>query len=232
MGFGAMLYRDFLGLDKVVFGTILEAYLEKPDLVFGADDQFFPVPGFGLIRKVYVGGLTEVATAFLCEYFAPEVVDDSLRSVAAVGSTKYYRKQLLIHLAKIKYGKVHTPMPAVCDVPAKPLTFGEYIADDFLSFYVRKRLGSKAVDALCCDMPPDAIHLCDTLSLRFYERVLPDLVNLCTPGETEGYYAKLAEAGIGRWDDTDWAEFSQVLGVLRKYHPEVVHVPRRHRTAS
>jgi len=219
MGFGAMLYRDHLGLDTILFGTILESYRHSVDKGRKCQDDPFPFPGFGLTRKVYVGGLTEVATAFVCEYFAEDYVSDSLVSLAGVGSTKLYRKELLIHLAKLKYGRTTTM--ASLHIPTHPLVFGDYGVDDLLIFYIRKKLGAEVADKLCCNMSPDAIELCDTLHLDFYERVMPELVNLCDLSEEKGYFSKLAEAGILPWDDNDWEEFRQVMDVLRVYHPEV-----------
>jgi len=217
MGFGAMLYRDFLQLDTVVFGSILEAYLGSFEKGAKQPDLLFPYPGFGLTRKRYVGGLTEVATAFVCEYFAPGLVDDSLKSLADVGSTKLYRKELLVRLAGRKFGRETGNL----HVPTKPLVFGQYAADDFLAFYIRKNFGPEVVKQLCGDMPSDAVELCDRLSLVFYERVMTERVSLCNPSEEAAYLAKLAEVGIIPWSDNDWAEFEQVIDVLRRYHPEI-----------
>jgi len=224
MGFGAMLYRDYLELDTVVFGTILESYLDRLDSMLGGISVPFPFPEFGLVCKIYVGALTEVGTAFVCEYYGSDDVGSSLTSVAAVGSTKLYRKQLLIHVAKLRYGRVDTPLPEVLDIPVKALAFGEYVVDDFLAFYIRKKFGAEVVELLCAQMTPEAVELCDSLGLQFYERVMPELVNLSSGDEARDYFSKLNQAGIVPWDDTDWAEFITVIDLLRKHHPEIASI--------
>ena len=220
MGFGAILYRDYLKADKIIFGTILEARLHA--VKKGAQScgiVNFPFKNFGLSVMHYVGGLTEVATALMCEYYGMNIVEDSLTSLASPGSAKFYRKQLLIHCAREKLAQ--KSIRREWHYPKQPQIFGAYMADDFLIFYIYKKFGIEIALRLVERIPIEVIQLCDGLSLEFYEKVMPEMLQLSAADDSMAFYKKLEVCGVLPFNDNDWEEYRQVMNILRTYYPTI-----------
>jgi cyanophycin synthetase len=219
MGCGAILYAGYLGCSGLVFGTVMEDS-------FGAVRRGKPlatsrVPPFdsvGLTNYRVVHALTEVGTAMCCEAFYPELVQRSLASVGAAGSTKRYRKELLVEAIRSRHGRP-SGVPPEFHPPARPLAWGESIVDDFVCFYLLPEVGELAVARLVSGVPAVVPSLAGRLDLTLYERVMPDLVTLPPTLDESAYYAKLGRAGITPWTDDDWAEFESIVEVLRDFHP-------------
>ena len=224
MGAGALLFSNALNCKYNVFGTIFEANEDQindhPLNAASVDTLPFSILGMKDIRLT--NGLTEVGTAMVVTHFYPDIVLDSLKSLAAAGSEKLYRKQVLLNIICNKYHRQISPVEYNApDTKNVSVPFGTNYALDFLALYELKNAGEEIVHNTVTDIPADAYALAEKLSLRFYERLNPSFLHT-VPDQIRPYYLdRLHEAGIVEFDDDDWNELHQVRQLLAKYYPNI-----------
>ena len=218
MGIGSILLRDYLNLANYSFGAILEA----------SAWHFNPATTSGRLKQPWynsahlevfnpVIGMTEVGTAMIIVRHRPELALRSLASVASAGSLKHTRKLLLLHAARTLF-----PTPITLDdidTERSPLgKFGDNFANDFLSFYLHRKLGEKYSRLLVGEIPTEILGKISRLSLRFYERINTNFYSGMPSELTARALAEAALAGCTPYTYTDWQEFMTVKDILAKYH--------------
>lgn len=221
MGVGACLFSQALGAKYNVFGAIIEAKIDQindqPECVHNLDTM--PFSALGLKDMRVTNGLTEVATVMLVTYYYPEHVQDSLKSLAAPGSEKLYRKQVLTDIVCKRYrrqvGNIEFTVP-VKEKVAVP--FGTTFALDFLTLYELKYAGIEVVSHTVTDIPPEAIELANRLGMRFYERLNTNFLPTIPKEMRQDYLDKLHAAGVVEYDENDWNELREVRKLLARYH--------------
>ena len=143
----------------------------------------------------------------------------SLQSLAAPGSEKKYRKQLLLKIIAQKYRRC-IMLPAY-EVPnedtAKP--FGRNFAVDFLALYELKNAGKECVSKTVSNIPDEAIALSQELSLNFYERWNTNFIDGIPSEMHERFFSRLSQAGVVPYTSKDWEEFWVVKRFLSNYYP-------------
>ena len=221
MGCGAMLVGKALNAKYNVFGNILEAsdkHMSCSD-TFISDDARLPFATAGMQDVKVVMGLTEVGTAIIITHYYPEYVNESLKSLAAKGSEKLYRKQVLTEIVRNKFRRDMEPVEF--DVPNADkvaMPFGKNLALDFLALYELKHVGVETVSHTVKDIPQEAIDLAQRLTLRFYERAHPAYMQSIPEELRQGCVEKMHAAGVVEYDDQDWMEFQQVKRFLSRWH--------------
>ncbi|MBS4200629.1 hypothetical protein KHA93_13405 [Bacillus sp. FJAT-49732] len=219
MGIASILYSDYLGTDYQTFGSILEAgpnnFSDAP--IAAKNVSFPPFKMAGMENAPYVLGLTEVGTLNVLGHHSPELIAESLDSLATPGEEKRYRKQVLSQIASNKIG-INFGLNII-DRPARPhFKFGQNFAADFLSFYVIKNIGIEIASHTISEIPEEVQKLADKLNLDFYERVNPNfLVNFPKP-LLAGLLSKLAEADVFPYTQKDWEEFYEIRNLLSIYY--------------
>lgn len=219
MGIASILYGDYYSFKYITFGGILEAGISNflDDPIAAKNITFPPFKAMGMENAPYVLGLTEVGTIKVVAKYYPNLIKKSLNSLANPGEEKRYRKQVLLDIfcnlnnKKIDYDLV--------DIPKKPyFKFGENFALDFLAIYIAKHAGIDVVCHTLSDVPDDILSLINGNNLYFYEKV-NDLMLKNFPSKlVEDYLNKLAEAGVYRYDESDWIEFENVKKFLFRFH--------------
>lgn len=131
MGAASILYADYLNLAGMGFGTIFEATPANYRLTPPTLSVDFRTAA-GLFDSTMTRGLTEFGTTLILVQRAPELLEKSLRSVAAAGSEKLFRKRLLIETARHFLGG---PLPNFTgsDLPRTKPRYGQSFAIDFLT---------------------------------------------------------------------------------------------------
>lgn len=221
MGVGALLYCEALGASYNVFGTIMEAtpmhFLQKPPATNNNATSPFCYLGLKDIR--YMNGLTEVGTAMVVSYYAPEIANESLVSLSNPKTEKRYRKEILLDIVCKKFGRnvvFDRTLP-----PDSKIPFGRNFALDFLSLYILKNRGLEVVEQTVSDIPQEASALVEDLQLRFYERINCEYLNGNTfvNNEARGdFLCRLLRAGVLPYTENDYREFRQVADFLNRYH--------------
>lgn len=222
MGIAAILSSSLLNGLYLTFGGILEA---SPDNL-RVCPALSTAPTFGLFSPVgyvnagYTAGLTEIGTLSVLIHQMPEIVSESLHSVASPGEEKLYRKWVLANLVAERQG-VDLSLSAV-NAPGRPhFKFGENFAVDLLSLYVRKFGGAELRDSMVRDVPPEVDLLCTELSLKFFERMNPVLYRKFPSPLIGGLIGKLAASDIEVYGETDWREYAVVRELLSSFYPAV-----------
>src|SRR5699024_8281135 len=98
-------------------------------------NTFPPFRAAGYINAPYVLGLTEIGTLTALLSTTPNLISESLLSVASPGEEKLYRKALLAKIVASRLGTtIHLPE---IKTPTTPhFVFGKNFALDLLSLYV------------------------------------------------------------------------------------------------
>ena len=154
--------------------------------------------------------------------YYPELVTESLASLAAPLSEKRYRKQILTEIVCERY-KRDIFLPDLLDPKLQEIVpFGTNLAKDFLALYIIKHRGVEWAEKTLSDIPQDAIRLAKCLKLDFYERLNPRFL-VTIPENLKPYYTKrLKLAGIYLYEAVDWDEFKQVQQFLGVFHPRIL----------
>lgn len=220
MGLAMILFADHLDIGYSAFGGILEAswqqFLRRPPKIV----SIYPFKGLGIRSMCVVNGLTEVATAMLAVKYYPEIVCESLMSVAGAGSEKLRRRYLFADYANRKFGlKLDFPTTG-CPVKF-PLKFGSHLAMDFLSAFMVKQFSYEVASEMLTDVPHDIVEFAKTHSLRFYERLNTNFLDTIPEEVRPRYFSQLVGAGILPYDEEDWLEFNDMRQLLTKWYPQL-----------
>ncbi|MFF2676977.1 hypothetical protein ACFVRT_10330 [Arthrobacter koreensis] len=220
MGIGSILLRDYLGVDTYSFGSILEAapFNLSPNLRFkGAADPWMAAAGMRKLNPVL--GLTEVGTAMLLNEYVPDLVRESLVSLAAPKSEKFTRKVVLQALAEHAVGSRRRGYLFDVDQPSPHQCFGDSFATDFLALYILKKAGREVVGWLVSDIPSEIISAVQSMDLNFYERLNTNFYGSMEIPDVQRIYHRCLQAGILPYDQNDWREFAAVTKMISQYHP-------------
>ena len=219
MGIGSILFRDYLQTKYLTFGHILEATSDNfhDDPKMRLNKSINPFTISETIDAPYVLGLTEVGTLKVLSHFNPNLLLDSLTSLASPGEEKLYRKQLLTTIANEKY-KLRLD-ENIIEKPRKiHFSFGESFAPDFLLFYIIKFAGLSSASLLVKDIPEEVLNLSKRLSLNFYEKINPKIVRFVPRELRCDYINNLVSAGIEPYSKDDWGEFFTIRNLLNNFH--------------
>lgn len=220
MGIASLLYRNYLKTEFQTFGNILEAStfnfsskVERPKI------HNFPLfISAKIFSAPYVLGLTEIGTLKVLSHYKPELISDSLTSLASPGDEKYYRKFILSSIAEDRYHK-NFNLPAN-EQPNQPFfSFGQRFAPDFLNFYVIKHAGVDVASHSIKNIPDEVVRIAKSLSLDFYEKFNPKFILNFPATLKDSLILKLVNAGIVAYSPEDWKEFSIICKFLARYYP-------------
>jgi cyanophycin synthetase len=222
MGIAAILAGDYYRARYLTFGSILEAGPENmrpaPAAAKNATFPIFREAGYS--SAPYVQGLTEIGTLKVILGSVPEIIGESLLSLASPGDEKLYRKRILARLAADACG-VSVELPEITPPPRPHFAFGENFLVDFLCIYAINRLDAEQARLLVRDIPDEVIEVAGGMRLDFYERANTVLYEGFPAELRSRLYSRLAEYGIGWYTEDDWREYGVVRNLLSKYHPAV-----------
>jgi hypothetical protein len=220
MGAGAILVSEDQGSRYHTFGSILEAGPDNLRVMpaAAANNTFPPFKAAGFTNAPYVAGLTEVGTLIVLGHYQPDLIPQSLASLASPGEEKLYRKKVLAEIVSERIG-MNFAIPDVVKPPKPHFKFGQNFALDFLSFYVTKFGGRKAVDGLVAELPDEVERAAGKLDLTLFERANSTLYSNFPSSLFGGLAAGLAEAGMPFYTEHDWHEYQTIREILTPYHP-------------
>lgn len=216
MGIGSILFSDFLQTDIHTFGSILGASVISNSKKAAMNHNPLPFKGADLENAPYVMPLTEAGTAKIALQSYPELIKDSLNSLANPKEEKRYRKQLLVN-AVMKKHDLNIEIENVPEPSTFRFSWGENFQADFITLYLIKNLPDD-VQLTVGDIPDEVYSLVNDLSLDFYERVNTNyLANF--PIELQGDLLKsLINHGMLTYTENDWIEFNKVRDLFTNYY--------------
>ncbi|MBG0739163.1 hypothetical protein IV500_07115 [Paeniglutamicibacter antarcticus] len=223
MGIGAILASDHFRAEYHTFGSILEAGADNLRLAPEAakNNTFAPFAAAGYLNAPFVLGLTEVGTLVVLARHYPQILGDSLESLATAGEEKRYRKQVLTELVSNRLG-LQIDYPKVAKRSTPHFSFGTNFALDFLSLYVIKHGSPELAAELVSGIPSEVVDRANELEMSFYENANPTLYQNFPRSQFGGLAGRLAESGISFYTERDWSDFAAVRALLSKYHQIVL----------
>ncbi len=219
MGAASCLYAHHLDLGTLLFGGIFEAsYWSFADGIANRDPRLSgPFGAAGLVSSSLVQGLTEFGTAMVVQAWAPQLLRESLAALAAPGSEKAFRKQLLLDAVRHRFGGA-APEFSLYKYPRRRLRFGDAFTVDFLTLYFVSVYGRRTVARWIDDVPD--VRLGD---LDFVFKFNPLFVRNIPPELRVLALNRMAAAGIGTYGEQDWKGFNAVKAILARHYPIAAH---------
>ena len=222
MGIGSILFSDFLNLKYHLFGTVFEADYIHSYYEFSSRNKFIepPFDSAGLTDIKLIQGLTEIGTALILCNTQPYLVNDSLESLAQVGSEKRYRKQLIIKSIKNKFNlkDVHI-LPT--SAPKNKRKWGTNIVEDFLTLYFIKYCGIDELNIIVENIPNEVLDFVENNSFDFYDKFNQNFLNNIPINIKQYFLKNLATAKIDFYDEKDFTDLKIVMDFLSKWYPYV-----------
>ena len=219
MGIGMILFSGVLDIGYGAFGGTFENtavnMVRCPRIATEYRTEPFSFLGIKDLRVTH--GITEIGSLMVVLRHAPSLFMDILRSVAAPGSEKLYRKSVLAYIVNKRFG-------CGIDVPIQnePLKaaykFGENMTIDMLCLYEMKHVGREIASKTVSDIPETAEELVHGLDMSFFERLNTNFLG-SIPSECQDYYmTRLLKAGIRPYSEEDWYELDEVCKFLSCWH--------------
>jgi len=220
MAVGSILHADVLGLGAMSFGSILEAtpwnfVMRRPGQIAVRDPLFGAI---GLNDYSPIRGLSEFGTAMVVLSRARDGVETSLMSLAAPGTEKGFRKQLIVDTVAHHMGSGAAPDFDQYQYPREKTPFGKSFTVDFLTLYFVRLYGKDIVSRWMSGLDDLDMSWIKGLDLRFYERYATNFIHEMPSSVRnivlDGYH----DCGIYPFDEQDWVAFSKVREFLRGFH--------------
>lgn len=217
MGIGAILVSDYFRSEYHTFGSILEAGPDniKVAPVAARNSTFPPFRAMGYTNASYVLGLSEIGTLTVMFRTWPELVGESLLSLASPGEEKLYRKSVIARIVADSIG-INTEIPSVPPLSRPHFQFGDNFAVDMLSLYVIAKTGDPNARNLVRDVPSRVLKEMSGLSMAFMERANPVMYEKFPESLAPALSSRLSECGIKWYTENDWEELKRVRELLIK----------------
>lgn len=225
MGFGAILYSEYLHIGYHAYGSIFET--APVSMLNDLNEIPALIPINWKDVTAYLLGITQAGTALIATHYAPDIIKDSLTSLSNLGSEKLLRKKLLIDIISERYGR---DLKIGDEINEKPIQdkykhiFGSRFSHDFIYLYILKHRGADIVSKVVRDMPEEAVAFTERLTMDFYEKLNPAFLEGVPEADREQYLGRLRQAGVTEFSDDDWVEFYAVREFLSRYSKDLIPV--------
>lgn len=156
MGIGPLLLADELSAKYLAFGSIIEAGQLR---LVGPRKQNTTFPAFklaGFENATPVAGVSEAGTVQMVIREEPDLLADSLRSLASPGEEKYYRKIALASIVA-DLNEIELDLPQLPTEQRVHYRFGQNFAVDLTALYF-EAMGYPAFAAKLVESIPDDVR--------------------------------------------------------------------------
>jgi len=207
MGIGLILFSEYAQAPYFCFGTNLTDSLyhlmENPPL---ADSPArLPFSALGMTQVCLTNGIGGPAILKIASHYYPEIMREVFESLAKPGSKKRHHKELMLECVEKRFSVNldinRTEMKDTCN-------FGDLIETDLQLPYMIKHLGAGPLERFVRNIPQEIYDISRAYDLTFYERVYPAFLRTIPEGLREYYLARLEEAGVKLYTQTDCEEMA------------------------
>lgn len=219
MTIASILYKDYLDSSYNIFGSIINAaFMQNSNFIKRYNTPYL-IQGANMKNIPYTLSLSEIGTIKVgCQSF-PELMNESLISLANPKEEKRFRKQLLLEIEIERSGQDIT-LPSKIEKPARQyFKWGDNFLVDHLAFYIMKYRGYETASLTIKDIPEEAYKLSQNLDLDFYDRYYPDVLKYIPKAFRPNYISKLGDLDIMPFEENDWKEYRQILEYLSNFYP-------------
>lgn len=214
MAIGALLTSKHFETRTHTFGTTLSTEImniprQQPTL-----SLFYPL---GIQEASYVRSLPDIGTARVAIQGNPDVIIESLHSLAGVNDPKRFRKA---HIAKFVGSElgIDFNIPDEYLIPKTPLPFGVQMYEDLALIYIAHRDPQMMEHPAFSSIPSELMNDLKGISLEFFNRFAPDPYEGFPEEHLKNLFSQLANFGIKPYTSTDWENLYKFREVLRKYY--------------
>ena len=214
MGVGAILLADYFNAGYLSFGSILEASpwgmvaREKPKM---GNPLFLNI---GLRETNPLGGMTEFGTALIAARAFPDLIVESLSSLADRHTEKYKRKFLLLQCVAEEVDDAAVLTQMATPTLKEPIEFGRHFAADFLAPGMWTHCNGED----WMRRPGGFESWASEKSFEFYWREIPGLDPHPVLSVEQSISARKSQLGIEPYRSRDWDELRSVLSVISFFH--------------
>lgn len=211
MGIGAILTADHLHSGFHVFGTILgDRFSRRPSRTSVA-----PLEMAGLRNIPMTDGITELGTAKILAQTDPELISESISSLAGKTDRKRLLKLVLATVAANELG-VDVTLP---DIPTdwdKPIDFNSSYTTALSTLYLIAKGKEHLIAPLYNGIPDSAFAITEGLTLDFVMKVNSDFYESLPKEIAMEVAPKFLELGFSPYTETDWVEAKLVRSYLNR----------------
>lgn len=210
MAAGAILAHDYFEAEYHTFGTILGGTFANS---MPGERRVPLLDAAGYTDAPYTNGITEVGTAKILLKSRPDLVKDSIASLAGERDRKRFLKIALTTLINDRTG-------ALVDIPKLPQEWNHKIpfnssyttALGALYFFACGR--AELIEPLFLDIPDDAIKFAKSHDFSFMEKVNLDHSAHLPVDLRADFLVKLDNFGFRPYSEQDWDEVRAVRSYL------------------
>lgn len=209
MVIGSILYKDFLNTEYNVFGSIINAaFMQDSNYVKNYNTPLL-IQSAGMKNIPYTQPLSEIGSLRVSTNNFPELINESLKSLANPKEEKRFRKQLLLEI-EIERFNHSIDLTDTVEKPTKQyFKWGTNFLVDQLSFYIMKYRDYETASLTISDIPEEAFELSQKLDLTFYDRYYTDILKFIPKIFRSNYVAKLESSNIMPFEENDWKEYRE-----------------------
>lgn len=203
MGIGPLLYRDALKSKYFSFGSIYEASGFKLKQPQKTNFTFSAFSGVGFESAMPVAGISEIGTARIILENYPEVIEQSLRSLANPGEEKYFRKIAIVQTVAERLG-IEIKVPSLDFEQKVHYRFGENFTVDVTALYFDSIGRSDIAEKLVMEIPSQIRDQVKRTGLAFLEKANPHHYSAYPEDLAPSLIQGLEKAGIEWYDESDF----------------------------
>lgn len=206
MGVGALLTSHHFKARFHTFGSILGEKLANP-----APQSTTPalLRAAGLTEIGATAGVTEIGTTRMVVENRPDLVKESLTSLAGKKDRKNYYKGALVTLVADELG-MENPLGSFKENWDHPVPFTDSYTTALSALYFISRGREDLISPLFTEIPEESRKFATTLSLDFFNKVDPDFYQDMPSEQRIQAFSSLDRLGYKLFNESDWLEVIQV----------------------
>lgn len=220
MGSAAMLFADHLDLGWMGYGTNFESstwnYRHRgwtPD----ADGPSQFLDTIGLRDCTLTRGMSEFCGSLVVDHYASALVEESLRSIAAPGSEKRFRKRLAYDSAVAFRGGPPVDLDTR-ELPTKKVKMWQSYPVDVAMLAFMAMYPPDVVGRFVDELEPELVQAVQDVRPDFMFRCNPLFADQVPIALRDTVRQRMADAGVEMYRDDDWPEYEKLRSILARHY--------------
>lgn len=217
MGIGPLLLADQIDAKFFSFGSILEAgqlRLREPQ---SSGFTFPPFKLAGYSNAAPVAGISEAGTVLIVLAHRPDLLADSLYSLANPGEEKFYRKIALATVVS-EISDIAVDLPPLPAGQRVHYAFGQNFAVDLTALFFQARGRDDFADGIVAGSPTLVELGLEPTDFDFMLKADPNYYAAYPQELAPTLESALARSGIQWYEDTDFRAVEKVRGSLSRFY--------------
>lgn len=212
MAIGALLTRNYLGARYHTFGNILgtEFASAGPSRV-----KLAPLENVGYIDAPYTNGITELGTAKLMTLAFPNLLSDSIDSLAAQHDRKRFLKIALVHAVSTNPELLST-VPSADTEWNSPVPFNSSYTTTLGALALYSQNKGHLIEPIFDNVPQASVEFAKSQNFSFMEKINWDKHQHMEPALLGDFWTKLSKYGFSPYTESDWESVRKVRNHLNE----------------